>query len=60
MWRVLVMFPYKQLNSVITFYCEHLTGKGTVLALSNNARIKRARHQVSEDYSKSNYLFNVY
>jgi len=40
MWRVLVMFPYKQLNSVITFYYEHLIEKGTVLALSNNARTK--------------------
>ncbi|OFA31002.1 hypothetical protein BAE46_10155 [Glaciecola punicea] len=57
MWRVLVMFPYKQLNSVITFYFEHLIGKGTVLALSNNVRIKRARHQISEDYSKKLRLF---
>jgi len=54
------MFPYKQLNSVITFYYEHLIEKGTVLALSNNARTKWASHQVSEDYSKSIYLFNAY
>ena len=55
--KVLIISPYKQLNSLATYHFLDWFGKGQVFSLSEGDQEQKARHQTAEKIQQTRGLF---